>query len=809
MFRNIILIVLVILSGVYSVYAQKNTITLKGEVINEVTGEPVFSARIYFPDIKVGTSSGFYGEYEIEGLPPSKLLVRVTAIGYKDWSEVIDLSVVQEKNFLLSEMIVEEELDEIIITGVSKSTKRKQMPLPVSTLSAKHLKRESSSNIIDAITSVPGVSSVATGPGISKPVIRGLGFNRVVVVNDGVRQEGQQWGDEHGIEIDEYSVNHVEVLKGPASLIFGSDALAGVVNMLSAPSVPEGKIEGNILLNYQSNNGLFGGSANLKGKQKDFIWDVRYSHKEAHDYKNKYDGYVFNSKFKENALGGTIGLNKSWGFSHLHLSTYNFTPGIITGERDFETGSFVKEIGLNGESQEVMATRKDFKSYTPKVPYQRIQHHKAVLNNHFVLGNGSLKAIVGWQQNNRKEFENPLDNEEYELYFKMNTLNYDLRYSLPEVKRWNISVGINGMYQGSKNLGDEFLIPDYSLFDIGSFVLFTKSWDKFNLSGGLRYDLRHEIGTELWLDSEGNVLTAPSNDSYQQFEKFKNLYHALSGSVGMTYQINKSFYTKFNLAKGFRAPNIAEISANGVHEGTSNYIIGNLALKPEDSWQVDYAFGLNTEHVNGELTVFYSYISDYIFYHQLNSINGGDSLTQGYRTYKYTSEDAFLFGGEVSVDVHPHPIHWLHFENTLSYVQGQLLQSVSDMKYLPFIPAPKWTSDLRADLKKIGSFIKNAYVKVGIEHHFKQDKIFSAYNTESETPRYTLVNFGFGGDIVNKNKTLFSIYFNVNNLTDVAYQSHLSRLKYMDYNGATGRRGVYNMGRNFSLKIMIPIDIKQ
>ena len=159
--------------------------------------------------------------------------------------------------------------------------------------------RNSATNIIDAISNVPGVSQITVGPIISKPVIRGLGYNRVVTVNDGVRQEGQQWFDEFGIEIDEYTVDKVEILKGPASLSYGSDAMAGVINMLAAPPLPEGKIKGSFLENYQTNNGLWAGSFNLGGNSKGFIWDLRYTNKMAHCYKNKYDGFVANSGYSE------------------------------------------------------------------------------------------------------------------------------------------------------------------------------------------------------------------------------------------------------------------------------------------------------------------------------------------------------------------------------------------------------------------------------------------------------------------------------------------------------------------------------
>ncbi|MCO5268076.1 MAG: TonB-dependent receptor [Brumimicrobium sp.] len=805
MIKYIILLVYLISTlTLFGQQPQGNKSTLKGIIQDSKSKEPIFGAKVYFPDIKKGATSDFQGQYFLENLPKVKLLVKVTATGYKDFSQIIDLTEITEFDIELTEAVVEKELDEVVVTGVSKSTARKKMPLPISTLSAKTLKQITASSIIEALTVIPGVSTISSGPGIAKPVIRGLGYNRVVVINNGIRQEGQQWGDEHGVEIDEFTVDHVEVLKGPASLIYGSDALAGVINFLPAPSPADGQIRGGVIFNYQTNNDLLAGSVNISGNQKGFIWDLRYSQKAAHDYKNKYDGYVFNSRFQENNILATIGLNKSWGFSHITFNRYEFTPGIIEGERD-SIGQFIKQINNQGNGEESAIEKKDFLSYKSYVPFQRIFHYKVVSQNLFMLGEGRLKAIIGWQQNQRKEFESILDEDKYGLFLSMHTFHYDFRYTLPDIKHWDISFGMNGMYQSSLNKGEEFLIPDYNLFDWGVFAITSKSWEKLSFSAGIRYDLRTQHGKELWLDSLKSPTIHPTADDFKQFTSFQQLYQSISGSIGLTYQITSNLYTKINLAKGFRAPNIAELSANGVHEGTSNYIIGNLALKPENSWQADYAFGWNTEHVNGEITLFYNYIQDYIYYHQLLNKWGGDSLTEGYKTYQYTSADAHLWGGEISIDLHPHPIHWLHFENTFSYVQARQINS---LKYIPFIPAHKWGSELRADIKKIGKWGENLYLSFGISHYFKQDEILTAYNTETKTPSYTLLHAGVGIDIVHHSKTLFSIRINVENITNTAYQNHLSRLKYLMINPANGRQGIYDMGRNFSFKVIIPIPIK-
>ena len=782
------------------------SVTLQGKVTDKATGEGLPGVEIYFPDLKKGTTTDIDGIYTIENLPVTKALIQVSFIGYKLIAETIDLATTTTKDFMLEEAVME--LNEVVVTGLSKSAEKRRTPTPITTISTAELRALNASNIIDAIASRPGIDQVTTGPGISKPVIRGLGFNRVVVVNDGIRQEGQQWGDEHGIEIDEYGVNRVEILKGPASLAFGSDAMAGVINFLPAPTLPKGKISGSVLANYQTNAGLIGGSADLAGNINDYIWDVRYSGKESHAYQNAYDGYVFNSGFKENNLSGILGVIKSWGYSNIHFSVYDMTPGIVEGERDSASGQFIKPVAIGGEEGEAIATEDDFRSYTPQVPFQKIHHYKAVSNSSFVLGNGSLKTILGWQQNRRQEYGEILTPDEYGLYFFLNTVNYDIRYNLPELNKWNISVGANGMYQKSQNKGTEFLIPDYHLFDFGIFALARKSFEKLDVSGGLRFDTRQEKADALYLDAFGERTDHPDGDSFLQFSDIDAQFQGFSGSIGATYQFSEQVFAKLNLSKGFRTPNIAEISANGVHEGTVNYIIGVPTLKAESSWQWDFALGVNSHYITAELDLFSNKINNYIYLEKLSRSMGGDSLTDGYATYKYTSGDAHLYGGELSIDVHPAPIDWLHFENGFSWVRAVQADQPDSTRNLPFTPAPKLTSELKANVKKIGKNLVNGFFMIGVDNYFRQDHFYSAYGTETATPGYTLLNVGLGADFVSNNRTLFSLFINANNLTDVAYQNHLSRLKYEAVNNVTGRMGVYNMGRNVSVKLVVPIQVK-
>ena len=779
--------------------------TLTGKITDLKTGEPIAGATIYFPDLKAGASSDGQGNYSIKNLPSATLTAHVNFLGYKLISQRIDLSTTTVKNFEMEEAVAE--LHEIVVTGLSEGSEKNRTATPITTLSAIELTQIAASNIIDAVATKPGISQVTTGVGISKPVIRGLGYNRVVVVNDGIRQEGQQWGDEHGIEVDEFSVNKIEILKGPASLSYGSDAMAGVIHLITAPTLPEGKTQATLLANYQTNNGMMAYSGNVAFNHKGLIGDIRFSNKSAHAYRNKYDGYVLNSGFTGNTLSGILGINRSWGYSHLHVSAYHLTPSIIEGERDSSTGKFVKPVAVNDSIADVeIASPEDMKTYDQLVPYQKIHHYKAVLNNSFILGKTNLKVIAGWQQNRRQEFGDVLQPDTYGLYFLMNTFNYDAKLSRRLKNNTDVSAGINGMYQQSQNKGSEFLVPEYNLFDMGIFITAKRNFGKLDLSGGVRLDSRSEKGKSLFIDEEGKETSANTAGALSQFSAFSSTFSGMSGSLGTTWQFTESVYTKLNVSRGFRAPNIAELGANGEHEGTGRYEIGDSKLKPENSWQADYAVGITTPHLTAEANLFYNVIDNYIFTSKLTSVFGGDSISNDVPVYKYTSGNAVLAGGEISVDVHPHPLDWLHFENSFSYVSGIQKNQPDNMKYLPLIPAPKFSSKLKATAKKMGTCFKNVYLETGIDHTFEQNNFFAANGTETRTPAYTLVNVGIGGDVVMNNKTLFSVYLSANNITDVAYQNHLSRLKYAEENYVTGRRGVFNMGRNVSFKVIVLFD---
>ncbi|MEO5591861.1 MAG: TonB-dependent receptor [Chitinophagaceae bacterium] len=768
---------------------------LTGTITDAKTGQPLQGASIYFHDLKLGTSTNVKGMYKIQNIPQGKYLVEISFLGYASVVETIDMNGDVQKDFGLTHSYIENEA--VTVTGVSAATSVRRTPVPVNIIRKEELLRGSSTNLIDALTKTPGVAQISTGPAISKPSIRGLGYNRVVVVNDGIRQEGQQWGDEHGIEIDEYNVNKAEVLKGPASLMYGSDALAGVVNFISVVPAPEKTIKANIFGTYQTNNRQRGLHADIGGNENGFIWGINGSYKAAADYKNKYDGYVFNSKFNEKDFGGYIGINKSWGFSHLLFSKFDQHLGLVEGDRDSITGQFVKPVNNNGVEGEEIASGDDFTSDNPGIPRQRIQHLKIATDNSFNIGKDRLTLTLGYQRNQRQEFGNVLDPDEKNLYFDLGTFNYNIQYHFAEKHNWRTTIGVNGMQQSNQNKGIEVLIPEYSLFDIGGFVYTQKRIDKFSLSGGIRFDNRAIDSKEL---NDGGSL---------KFQHFTKSFSNLSASIGGSYEASKQVTLKLNFARGFRAPSIPELASNGAHEGTNRYEYGEQNLKSETSYQADAGIDIATEHISFTTNVFYNAINNFIYYRKLTSAAGSDSVLmdgqQKFYAFRFNQNNAKLYGVEFNLDIHPHPLDWLHIENSFSYVKGVLSQEQDGSKNLPFIPGARLINEVKVELFKKGQSLRNVYVKAELDNTFAQDNPFTGFNTETRTPGYSLLNAGFGGDISSKGKTLFSLFFTANNITDIAYQNHLSRLKYAPENMATGRIGVYNMGRNFSVKLNVPL----
>ena len=780
---------------------------LTGRIVDAVTGEALPGSTVLFDDLKQGTATGADGSFSFANLPRGRFTVQVRSLGYNTVTQSVDTGSGQPLDFKLT--VAATEIGQVVVTGVSQATQQRRSPVPTAVVDHIRLNETSGSNLVDAIAHTPGVAQITTGAAISKPVVRGLGYNRVVTLNNGARQEGQQWGDEHGIEIDEFSVDRAEIIKGPGSLLYGSDAMAGVINFLAPDPIAEGRITGSATANYQSNNHLQAYSFQNAGNLNGLNWLARGTRKVAGDYRNRYDGRVYNSGFNEWDANGYVGLNKSWGYSHLSFSTFNQRLGLTEGNRDPQTGRFLKDVPSGDSTLAVPVTDTDLRGYGLAVPQQLINHLRIGTDNSFILGtNGSrLSLQVSYQQNQRREYGNVFEPNTPGLYFQLRTVDYSLRYFLPERNGWNLTVGSSGLHQQNRNLGGEFLIPAYRTNEAGVFGVAKKTIGALDISGGLRYDARQISADKLLLDGNERPSTGPTAE--MKFPGFQSTFRNYSGSLGAAYNVNEKLTVKANLARGFRAPNIAELGSNGKHEGTVRYEIGNDNLAAETSLQVDAGVSYVTDHVRFGVDAFTNSISNYIFTRRLLAVGGADSLRNGTLAYKYAQGQARLYGGEISLDFHPHPLDWLHFENSFSMVRARQLNVPAEEQYLPFIPGDRLQSELRANFRRSGKRITNPYARLQLERTFAQNRFFSAFGTETATPGYTLISAGLGTDVASANgRTLFSLYLTANNLFDVGYQSHLSRLKYADYNAANGRTGVFNQGRNVSVRLVVPLSFQ-
>lgn len=796
--------------------------TLSGTITDKADGKPIFGASVSIPDLKNGTSTNAKGEYVLNHVPKGIYLVQVSYLGYSSVTQRVDFTKTSTLNIQLQVSAIES--GEVVVTGVSKATEIKRNPIPMVAVGKTYLdQRSASGNVIDEIANLPGISAVTTGPNVSKPFIHGLGYNRVVTLQDGIRQEGQQWGDEHGIEVDQNSIDRIEVIKGPASLTYGSDAIGGVVNLISPTPVSEGKVLGSVQGIYGTNQGLLNGSFRLYGNQNGLVWGTIISAKEGKNYQNQHDGRVYATGFKEKDARAMVGLNKSWGYSYLNASLYDDLQDIPNGSRDSVSRQFTKQI-TEADLFRPIVSPSELNTYAIPSLHQHVQLYRIYDNSNFIIGNGNLIVNLGYQFSHRREYTHPEASDIPGLNLHLSTYTYDVKYNYTFANGYETTVGVNGQYQNNTIGGaTAFPIPAYHQFDIGPFAIIKKSFGKLDLSGGIRYDSRSFTGQAAYIDTASgkfpelytgsNPTTTPNVIS--QFTALNKIFSGVSGSFGGSYNFSQAFLIKANIARGFRAPSIAELSANGPDPGSQIYHVGNSNFKPEFSVQEDIGAFLTLPGVSASVELFNNNIQNYIFQQQQLNPDGTPAVNPAFPLYSiftYVQSKARINGGEVSLDIHPLP--WLHFQNSISLTYGQNLGNggkVPDsLKYLPFIPPLHTHSELRGTFSKGFSKFKNLYAFVGFDHYDAQNRFFSAYGTETYTAGYNLLSAGLGGDLVNQaGQSIVKLFIEGTNLANVNYQSNMSRLKYFD-NAVTApgvQRGIFNMGRNISFKVIVPFDL--
>jgi iron complex outermembrane receptor protein len=801
----------------FSVAAQ--TGSLRGQLTTK--GDSLPGSTVTLVHTAHQTRSSADGSFEFKGLPAGPYQLRVTSIGFLATQRTVLIRADQVTSIRVAMETDDSRLNEVVITGVSMASTAKESPIPILSVPTRKIDQATESNIVDVLVKyVPGLMAVKTGPNISKPFIRGLGYNRVLTLYDGMRQEGQQWGDEHGLEVDAYNIDRAEVVKGPASLIYGSDALAGVIGILPAmPVGTDGQLHGKVISEYQSNNGLIGNGFRLSYGSEHWSYIVRGAYRIAKSYQNSIDGRVYNTGFRESNASGTVKYKSDKGYSTLNLTYYNNMQGIPDGSRDSLSRRFTRQIyegSMDDVKNRPLVPDGLLNSYEMSPLHQRIQHYRLYTNNKYRIGNAELEGLLGYQQNTRREYTHPTVPEQAGLSVRLNTVNYSLNLNTPLFTNTTLSAGFNGMLQENKSRdATDFPIPDYSLFDGGVYGYAKWKRDNWTVGGGLRYDQRNVSGDDFYTREDPQTgfdqhATNPTSADYLPFPAFKKKFTGVSFGLGTTYQINDQVSLKANIARGYRAPNITELAANGLDPGAHIIYRGNMDFKPEFSLQQDLGAEFSGSSMLASISLFNNSIKDYIFLN-LETDDQGNAITdaQGNKTYQYQQGKAQLYGLEFMWNLHPPRWTGFSFDNALTLTYGYnrdpaYKNQKTAGEYLPLIPPVRVLSSLNQDFRLKSELIPKINLKAEGDFNGRQHRYLGLNGTETATAGYLTVNVGAGLQIRYAKEQNLQLQFGVNNLFDTAYQSNLNRLKYFEYYGASsnGYSGIYNMGRSFVFKVV-------
>ena len=709
--------------------------SLSGTIKNQ-NNEPISNVEISVSDANIQTKSNENGQFEIKNLPIGKWTLIFQKDKFEIKSEQISIGNQEQK---ILDIILEEDqhhIDEILVSSVFNTTQNENV-VKIDHINLKQIQNAGAINLSDALATNPGVSVVSTGVSIGKPVIRGLSGNRVLTYAQGIRLENQQFGEEHGLGLNANGQESVEIIKGPASLLYGSDAMGGVLYFNPEKYAANNKTELAINQVMNSNTQGSNSSVTLKASEEKFKFLVQNNYTTHADYKTPNGETIVNTRFieKDFKLGTSFATSR-----YVADFRYNYN-----------------DLNLGLPEEDIV----DEKFRTPLFPSQQIENHLLSFNQKVFFKNSKLEATAGYVFNDRKELES---SDEVALFMKLKTFNYNVKYYLPKMGSFETIIGFQGMNQENRNFGEERLIPNAKVSDIGFFGTSQYKFDKNLIQFGVRYDFR-DINIEEFGDSgaEGS------------FQKLDKNFESVNASLGFKTEITEKITSRINIATGFRAPNLSELSSNGVHEGSNRYEIGNQNLKNEQNFQIDLNVDYNAEHFDFFVNGFYNHINNYIFISP-----NGNTIDDNF-VYDYLQNNAVLFGGETGIHLHLHELDWLHMTSSYEMVIGELENNSS----LPLIPANQWKNNFRANFN-LTKNLKNSFVFLQANYTFDQN---NSGEFETKTNDYLLLSSGIGTDIQLK-KSKFNLYLTATNLLNKEYVAHLSRLK---------ADGIYNMGRNIVL----------
>ncbi|MEO8446458.1 MAG: TonB-dependent receptor [bacterium] len=734
--------------------------SVRGSISDAVTGKKLRDVSVYVNDIHKVISSDREGNFVVKDLPNGILQLQFSLQDYKLYSLTIETDKLSGP-FNIKLIPLEISTDEIIVTdsAVERSYQSEK-------INSRELMRLGSMNISEAVTKIPGVWQLSTGTGISKPVIRGLYGNRIGIMINGIRFDNQQWQDEHGLVMSSDGIDNIEVIKGPRSLLFGPEAIGGVVSITDEHPAPIGTEIADLNLKFYTNTLGILSDMGFKGAQNNFNWLVRFGGETHADYLDGNGDRIPETRFGGYTLKTSGGYNKGIWAGKLNYSYTSYTYGILEG-REFE-----KEIMRN-------ETRFD-RSFNG--PHHLLRVHNFSFQNIFIKERSKFKINLGYIYNNRREQEGnderflPDSLQFGDLNMTLKTASLEGNWTYTMNKNAELILGSQGFIQSNVNSGERRLIPDADESSYSVSTLFNYHKDKFTFDGGGRFDLFSVKTTEFGV-----------KDSIGYFPAIDPKFNSFNGSAGITYKLFSNLLIKANLSSGFRAPNLAELTSNGLHEGVFQYEIGNVNFKSEQSISAEADLLYENKFLSVELTAYNNKINNYIYLGQ------SDDTLRGYPVFRYNQSDANLKGLEADIKINP--LGGVSIRGNYSVV----IAKRSDGFNLPLIPADKITAALHFEMNNWKA-LYNPYLELSTYTALAKTR---TGENEKGVPSYTLVNAGLGCDLKFE-KQLINITISCNNVFDKVYIDFMSRIKLLNanYNGRTFYAN--NMGRNIVLAVKIP-----
>ncbi len=748
---------------------------IKGIIKDKHTGQPIPGATIYLVNTSTGVTSDENGKYEIKNLCPGKYQIECRLIGYNTFEEILDLTVGHEENFNLSEQEIH--LNEVEITAHRIDAPSSQ---PINIITGKELFETRGQSLAQSLKNLAGVDVLQTGTTIAKPVIHGLHSNRVLIINNGVRQEGQQWGSEHAPEIDPFVATRLSVVKGAAGVRYGSDAIGGVI-LVDLEELPfNSAISGEMNMVGMSNGRqgvtsgtLQGGILGLKG----IGWRVQGTLKRAGNVKTPHY-FLDNTGTSEKNFSAATGFRKKGFGIDLFYSFFDTKIGIFSGSH---IGS-VTDL-LNVIKNGAPLVKSEF-SYEIARPFQQVSHQLAKAEAHYHFNDGNrIQWTIANQLNNRSEFDlhrprkDSIANLNHpELSFKLNTLTNDIIWDhKPLAGKFSGQVGLSTLYQ--YNLMDgRPLIPNFNQFTAGVFLIERYVKDKWELEVGARFDYRNLVTHQLI-----------SKEKVTNTFNFSNF----SGSAGGTYLINQRLSASVNLGTAWRAPNVNELYSDGVHHGAAAYEKGDASLVPEKAFNSIGSVKYQIEKFSLEIGAYYNFIQDYIYLkpqsEPILTIRGA------FPYFKYTQTNATFQGIDVSYK-------W-EFMKSLSLASKLTYLKVYDQspqKYLVMIPPNRLDNGIQyTALKKI---IGIHHFNIGINNLLVAQQKRVPPNSDFAPPpsNYSIWSMQIGGEIPISKKNKIAVSATVQNIFNTSYRDYMNRFRY--YADEIGRqvslRVRYQFGSN-------------